>query len=119
MNLRRGEIELELGGAKRLLKFGMNTLSEFSLMYFDSPGDFTIQFQKNPMGALRDITYCALKVRASANNLPEDFNNLMVGDWLDEAPQDDLAKLMEVMTHSMSLGNPTRQNLSKAAKVQK
>jgi hypothetical protein len=118
-NLRRGEIYKEIGGRPRLMKFGINTVSDFSQLYNDRPGDFSEVFQRDPFGALRDMIYCGLRVRAGVNELPADFSREMVGDWIDEMEPGEIEEVQTVLLNSLSLGNPTRANLTAAAKTRK
>jgi hypothetical protein len=115
-NPRRGEVIAEIGGQQRTFKFGMNTVSAFSRMHSDEPGDFSTAFNKDPYGALRDMAYQGLMMRASLNDLPEDFSPLTVGEWIDEMDAKDWEKVQAVLLDAMSLGNPNRANLSKAAR---
>ena len=114
VNLRRGRLTLEIGGQARTLKFGMNTLALFGQLHMDAPGDFAAQFSTNPFGALRDITFCALRV-VKGNNLPDDFDQETTGDWLDDLKEDNpdgWQQIQEVLLHSMSVGTPNRATLA-------
>lgn len=116
LNLRRGRLTLELGGQERTLKFGMNTLALFGQLHMDTPGDFAEQFSKNTFGALRDITFCALRV-AKGNHLPDDFDQETTGDWLDDLRADNpegWEQIQLVLLHSMSVGTPNRATLAAA-----
>jgi hypothetical protein len=116
LNLRRGTITLEIGGQLRTLKFGMNTLAAFGQLHMDSPADFSEQFTKNPLGALRDMVYCALSV-TKGNELPADFDLNTSGDWIDELRADNpdaWPQIQQVMLHSLSLGAPNRATLAAA-----
>jgi hypothetical protein len=116
LNLRRGRLTLELGGQERTLKFGMNTLALFGQLHMDTPGDFAEQFSKNTFGALRDITFCALRV-VKGNHLPDDFDQETTGDWLDDLRADNpegWEQIQLVLLHSMSVGTPNRATLAAA-----
>ena len=116
INLRRGRLTLELGGQERTLKFGMNTLALFGQLHMDTPGDFSDQFSKNTFGALRDMVFCALR-SVKGNSLPDDFDQDMTGEWLDDLKIDNpdgWQQIQEVLLHSMSLGAPNRATLAAA-----
>jgi hypothetical protein len=104
-NPRRGEIDLEIGGAKRTLKFGMNTMIIFGDMHTNSPDDFSQVFQKNPILAIRDMTYSGLLARKAQNDLPEEFTPELVGDWIDEMPQNGMNVIAKAILEAMGLGN--------------
>ncbi len=104
----RGLLTVAIGGRERTLKFGMNTLAAYGALHTDSPGDFGTQFTQNPIQALIDMTYCALRVRAADNELPEDFSPATVGDWIDELPQGVWEQIRTTMMGAMVPGNPTK-----------
>ena len=103
-NARRGEVQAEIGGQLRTLKFGMNTTIAFGQLHSDSPLDFSTIFLTNPLLGLRDMAYCGLLARRADNNLPDDFGPELVGDWIEDMEQPDWDLVKTVMSHSLSPG---------------
>ena len=101
---RRGEINVEMGGALRTLKFGMNTIIAFSELHAGRPDEFSQLFFTNPLLALRDMTYCALLLRRDVNGLPEDFSRETAGDWIEDMDQDVWDQVQAVMSASLTPG---------------
>lgn len=115
---RRGEIQVEIGGQLRTLKFGMNTTIAFGQLHADGPLDFSHLFATNPLLGLRDMTYCGLLMRRADNELPTDFSPELVGDWIEDMEQDEWNRVQACMTSNLTPGkkqpDPTATATAKA-----
>ena len=96
MNLFRGEVEVEIGGQKRLLKFGLNQLA----LYTEETGRSLSEVDFG-ISDLRGLIWSALATGARKRG--EDFTADMwtVGDWLDDITEQDFALIMSTITNSL------------------
>jgi len=98
---------IEIGGKLRPFKFGFNAIDIFcrerkiSIAEF---GERIAQISKGSatIGELRDIIYAGLAGGALSSNEAIGFTCFQVGDWLDELPEGELAKIMNAISHSVS-----------------
>lgn len=99
MNIFRGEVEVTIGGASRLLKFGTNQLALFTQMHnVDlSEADFG-------MHHLRDLIYTALVAGAKSQKKEVDFDEWAVGEWIDEIDQETFDKILSAFQNSLPEG---------------
>lgn len=92
----RAQIHLNIGGKKRFLKFTL-----YSLLRFDKDkGEDGAAFRyilESQMTAVLSITKYALDYPGNENQLPEDFGEALLADWIDDLPQKDLQMLVETM----------------------
>jgi hypothetical protein len=111
---------VEIGGKQRPFKFGFNAIDIFcrerkiSIAEF---GERVTQISKGSatIGELRDIIYAGLAGGALTSNETISFTCYQVGDWLDELPEGELAKIMEAIAHSVS----DKKKLQKGRMAQK
>lgn len=114
-------IFISIGGQQRPFKFGFNAIDIFCRERKIGINDFSerlaeISKGSATIGELRDIIYAGLAGGALSHNQQVDFTAYMVGDWLDELPQGELAKMMEAIAGAVS-GN--KKKLPKAPKQNK
>jgi hypothetical protein len=77
---RQNYIEVEIGGAKRKIKMGMETMQKIGdLLLHDTEALY------NPI--TRVVRACLFGLDRKENNLPDGFNESMLLDWIDELPQ--------------------------------
>ena len=96
MNLFRGEVEVELGGEKRLVKFGLNQLALFTEKTGKSLDEVSFG-----IGDLRLLIWSALYAGAKKQDKPFDIDEWTVGDWLDDISQEDFDLIMRTITESL------------------
>lgn len=95
MNIFRGEVEVEIGGEKRLIKFGTNASAKFCEMHGKDLHE--IQIHK---GTIRDLIYAGLFAGAKKQKKEVTFDEYDVGDWLDEIPQEEANRIEQAMINS-------------------
>lgn len=105
-NTYAGEVTVRLGGAPRRLRFGMNTLRDYTALTGSPAGNFGLDFQTDYNAALLHIVYCAIKRYTPADELPEGFGLDAVGDWLDELAPEDADRLAATLIASVKTVNP-------------
>ena len=105
-NSARGEVQVQFGGKARQLRFGMNTLHDYSKLTGSPVAGFAKDLLDDFQPAVRTITYCAIKRYVPAAELPDDFSQDTVGDWLDELSPEDGETLAEALYQSVKTGNP-------------
>jgi len=96
MNLFRGEVEVEIGGQKRLLKFGINTLAIFSEK--SGKGLEELSFG---VADLRGLIWAALYTGARKQGTEFEADEWTVGEWLDDIDEDQFNLIMRTITQSM------------------
>ena len=82
-----GKIEVFIGGKTRRATFGQNAWYLFTKMNSITPDkirSFMADQLTNPT-AFRDIIYCGFKASDMAQSKEVDYNEFVVGEWLDEA----------------------------------
>ena len=98
-----GYIQLKIDGKLRAFKFGMNAFAKFfelrGIGFSDMESELS---EKNPnmMAAMRDLIFAGAYAAAMSADKEIDFNQSMVGDWLDEMPQEDFQHIMDAITSS-------------------
>jgi hypothetical protein len=108
--MKKGEIIANIGGQSRTFKFGTNSTSIFTSVRNCKLSDFQKEFESDPIGSMRDMLFAGLKCRESVNNLPDNFDRWIVGDWIDELEdQATLNKIADVMREGIEVmvGNLT------------
>lgn len=100
MNILRGEVEVEIGGKTRLVKFGTNQLAIYTQKH-------KLQLSQVDFGMseVRDLVWSALVAGAKKQRQEVDFDEWAVGDWIDEMPQEEFDKIMECFGQSMPSGD--------------
>lgn len=101
MNALRGAKEFELGGRKRLIKFGANQTEVFCDLKGMNVGDFLrwcemLDKLEVEVAFARDLTYSGLVAGCRTNKEEVDFDHYEVGDWLDEAGNETGREIMEL-----------------------
>ncbi len=102
----RGEVSVALGGKPRQFKFGMNVLRDYSKLVGKPAGSLGQDFHDDLQGTLLLLTYCAVRRYVPANELPADFTEDTVGDWLDDISEVDAESLTGALLQSVRTGNP-------------
>jgi len=100
-------VHIEIGRQQRPFKFGFNAIDIFCSRRNVSIAEFGERLAEIAKGSatpgeLRDIIYAGLAGGALSNGQPISFTNYEVGDWLDELPQGELAKMMESLSQSVA-----------------
>ena len=96
MNLFRGEVEVEIGGQKRLLKFGINTLAVFT----EKSGK-GLEEMAFGITDLRGLIWAALYTGARKQGTELEVDEWTVGEWLDEIDEEQFNLIMRTITESM------------------
>ncbi len=102
-------VQINIGGKLRPFKFGFNAIDIFCRERKIGIAEFgeriaAIGKGGATIGELRDIIYAGLAGGALSSNESIGFTSVQVGDWLDELPEGELAKIMEAISHSVSAG---------------
>lgn len=113
-------ITVNIGNEERPFKFGFNAIDIFCREHKIGIAEFSERFVQigkgnASVGELRDIIYAGLAGGALSSNAAISFTRYQVGDWMDDLPQGEMAKIMEAITQSVSvsgkkkLQEPTRK----------
>lgn len=103
MNTFRGEVEVNIGGRVRLIKFGTNSLALFS----QKTGKDLSEIDAGLM-SIRDLIWSGLVAGAKKRKEEADFDEWEVGDWLDDMDQSEFDKISEAITNSMPKENESK-----------
>ncbi len=100
-------MQISIGGAVRPFKFGFNAIDIFCRERSITLAQFTGRLDEFGKGAatpgeLRDIIYAGLAGGALACGLPVTFTAIAVGDWMDELQAEELTKLVNAFTESIT-----------------
>ena len=95
------ELTLKIGGKKRLLKFGTNQTAIYCDKYDLSLVGYSESLSNDKVkpSTLRDLIWSALVAGAQYKGQEVDFDELKVGDWIDELAQSDLDSVFKVLAH--------------------
>jgi len=85
---------LNIGGAERTLKFGMNTQERYLFEIAKMPNPDNYFTQK------KLIIYCGLLI-GEKDKLPPDFSLEMLGDWIDECEDDRFDEVNQMAGEAM------------------
>ena len=101
-------ITVTIGNKLRPFKFGFNAIDIFCREHKITISEFGARFAQigkgtATIGELRDIIYAGLAGGALSTGEKIDFTNFQVGDWMDDLPQGELAKMMETITSSVNV----------------
>lgn len=96
MNIFRGEVEAEIGGKKRLIKFGTNQLAIYTAKHKINPDE--VEFG---MDQFRDLLWSGLVAGAKKRGESVDFDEWTVGDWMDDMSMQQLESIMDAFNKSM------------------
>lgn len=97
MNILRGEIEIEIGGRSRLIKFGLNQMA----IYTDKHAIDLSEIGTIAISQVRDLIWSGLVAGAKKRGEAVDFDEWVVGDWIEEMPQDDYERIMAAFQNAM------------------
>ena len=90
-----GEVTANIGGRTRVLRFNLNARYEFCRMHkLTEAESFEYFNNKLNVEALRDMTFCALKVADLAMGNTIDYNQYTVGEWITEMEQEAYENMM-------------------------
>lgn len=105
MNQRRGLHYVEMGGRQRPYRFGTNQSAIYCQLrkctlaaYLKDMNTERIINNEVDGTEIRDLVYSALAAGASSQNEKVEFNNMTVGDWIDEMEQEELTNMFKVLT---------------------
>lgn len=101
MNILRGEIEVELGGRKRLVKFGLNQMAIYTQKHRIDLSEMTTI----GVAEIRDLIWSGLVAGAKKNGEEIDFDEWQVGDWLEEMEQTEYDAVMQTFQKAMPSGD--------------
>lgn len=92
------EQHFDIGGQKRLVKFGTNATAVFCDERGVSLSEFqSITFQDIKPGELRDIIWSGLVAGAHKEDKDIDFNKWDVGEWIDDLDEDTLDEVFDLI----------------------
>lgn len=102
------ELTLKIGGKRRLLKFGTNQTAIYCDKYDLSLVGYTESLSNDKVkpGNLRDLIWSALVAGAQYKGQEVDFDELKVGDWIDDLSQSDLDSVFSVLSSNEGEGKP-------------
>lgn len=84
----RGKATIIIGGQSRALKFGVVSLSIFEKVFGKSLFEVGTLLGSESPGEIFDtlvkITHCGILARASKNNLPVDYSEEILSDWIED-----------------------------------
>lgn len=102
---------ISIGGSERDIKFNFNVISFCSRLHKMPFTELVRMISYDPVGLLRDMIYSSLKTYP--DNLPEDFNLLMVGDWLEEVNQEQLNEMQLELLTAFGLNEKDQKEVKK------
>jgi hypothetical protein len=115
-------ILVNIGNKERPFKFGFNAIDIFCREHKIGIAEFGERFAQigkgnASLGELRDIVYAGLAGGALSSGDTISFTRYQVGDWMDDLPQGELAKIMEAITQSVSVSG--KKKLPEATRKEK
>lgn len=117
MNKERGYYNIELGGKKRTLHFSMNFWAELTDHLGISIQELGEAFSNRlALSGIRGIIYCGMMAYDKENKIEISYDVYDVGNWIEDLTQEELMKIMEVMTESKILGNKLNAGLERDQK---
>jgi len=122
MNTLRGITEIKIGGKLRPIKFGTNSTALLCELRGITLKDMGVMFSEDRIknneitgGEIRDMIYSGLVSAARSKGIEVDFDQYMVGDWIDEMDANELVKAFDVLGQSQPKGS----NVTPKKKVRK
>ena len=97
-----GYTEKKINGKTVGFKFGTNAFSLFCEMH-----GLEMHEMDKALGGIagvRDLIYCAARAAALSAGREVWFNEYVIGDWLDEAPQEDYDDILKAMNNAKVMG---------------
>lgn len=102
---------ISIGGSEREVKFNFNVISFCSRLHKMPFTELVLMISYDPIGLLRDMIYSSLKTYPE--ELPDDFNLLMVGDWLSDVSQEDLNQMQLDLLTAFGLNEKDTKEVKK------
>lgn len=96
----RARIHLKIGGKKRFLKFTLSTFKRYDMSKGQEGAAITL-VMGSTMTALLELSQEALNYPNNENLLPDDFDQEMLSDWIDDLPPKDLELLVATMMEAL------------------
>jgi hypothetical protein len=88
----RATVTAQMGGAKRLIKFGTNATDLFCNLYGIGLSEIAEILKTPRPGHYRDLIWSGLVAGVGGED-KADFSRFDVGDWIDEMPQDEFERI--------------------------
>lgn len=93
---KRYQVEIEIGGKKRVFKFWMLALKNIEK-------DYKLQdIDDYPYSFLVDFAYTGFMIKSKENELPKGFDKNMFEEWFDDIEMKDLEILTTAIRESMT-----------------
>tara|TARA_B100001057_G_C22216973_1_gene706773 strand:- start:188 stop:514 length:327 start_codon:yes stop_codon:yes gene_type:complete len=108
MNLFRAEVEIAIGGKKRLFKFGINQLALYTEKH-----KISLSEAEMSVAQIRDLFWSALVCGAKKKKQEVDFDEWDVGEWIDDMDQADFETVIEAMNQSFPEGQDKKGSKKK------
>jgi hypothetical protein len=105
---------VKIDGRDITFRFGMNAYMEFMHLREQPWENLNELLKTDPMRSMRGIFYAAALLGTPKEQLPENFDELMVGDWWDQMDQKDLDHCIAAYRNSRigkKMRSRTRMNL--------
>ena len=117
-NKRRGYYTTKLGGRQRTLHFSMNFWANFTDI-MDVPLDKIGELFSGgvSISAIRALVYSAILAFDQEEGNEIDYNEFIVGSWLEDINQEGLEKMIGAMMESRILGNDLNMGIDRQAKT--
>lgn len=115
-----GFSEVDIGGKKRPVKFGVNQTAIFCKLRGISAGEYFSFLKDKFVGAkgdgseLRDLLWSALKDGARFKGLEFEVEPEQIGDWMDGKTQADFKGMFEAFYDSLPIPEDSKKKLKKA-----
>ncbi len=106
-----GRCEVVIGGKSRRVSFGQNAWYIFCKLNginISDIGKYFADVIHNP-DSFRDIVFCGLKAADLTAGNDVEYNQYVVGDWLDEANDEVNAELLQTLIESRSQEKPGKK----------
>jgi hypothetical protein len=101
-----GEVTITLGGQALSLRFGLNTLRDYTALTGTPAGGLASDLVKDYAITLLNLVFVAVKRYTPAAQLPEAFTVDVVADWIEEMSAEDAERLAAVIIRSIKVQNP-------------
>ena len=77
-------VEVEIGGKKRTVRFGLKVIGDCIKHQNNSPGEFMTSLAQNPFDSVPIVFYYGLKYDLEREGKLADFSLFDVAEWLEE-----------------------------------
>ncbi len=111
-----GEVHIKFRGADKVLKFNINARYMFCQMHEITEEQFS-DFFRNELNVtkFRDLIFCAMLSADSQAERVKDYNIYDIGEWMDEAGEKEVVRVLNVASES----NTTEQATEEPSKKKK